>query len=69
MASMPAHPFWLFPLNIVASGKKLYGDGPEAGMGPGTLFYMVNKYLRGRAVMIVMMMQERSWTGNYETAT
>ena len=46
MASMPAHPFWLLPLNIVASGQKPYGDWPEAVTGPDALFHMVNKYAR-----------------------
>ena len=47
MASMPAYPFWIFPVNIVASGRKPYGDWPEAVTGPDALFHMVNEYLRG----------------------
>ena len=45
MASMPAHPFWLLPLDIIASGRKPYGDWPEAVTGPDALFHMANKYL------------------------
>ena len=40
------HPFWLLPLNLVATGSKPYGDWPEAVTGPDALFYLVNEYLR-----------------------
>ena len=46
MASTPMHPFWLLPVNLVASGSKPYGDWPEAVTGPDALFYLVNEYLR-----------------------
>ena len=46
MASTPSHPFWLLPLNLVASGTKPYGDWPEAVTGPDALFYLVNEYLK-----------------------
>lgn len=46
MASTPSHPFWLLPLDLVASGDKPYGDWPEAVTGPDALFYLVNRYLK-----------------------
>lgn len=46
MASTPSHPFWLLPLNLVATGEKPYGDWPEAVTGPDALFYLVNEYLK-----------------------
>lgn len=46
MASTPSHPFWLLPLDLVASGNKPYGDWPEAVTGPDALFYLVNRYLK-----------------------
>lgn len=46
MASTPSHPFWLLPLDLVATGSNPYGDWPEAVTGPDALFYLVNKYLR-----------------------
>ena len=46
MGSTPSHPFWLLPLDLVASGARPYGDWPEAVTGPDALFYLVNKYLR-----------------------
>lgn len=45
MASTPSHPFWLLPLDLVATGTKPYGDWPEAVTGPDALFYLVNRYL------------------------
>ena len=46
MASTPSHPFWLLPLNLVASGTKPYGDWPEAVTGPDALFYLVSDYMK-----------------------
>lgn len=46
MASTPSHPFWLLPLDLVASGNKPYGDWPEAVTGPDALFHLVNRYLK-----------------------
>ena len=46
MASTPSHPFWLLPLDLVASGLKPYGEWPEAVTGPDALFYLVNDYMR-----------------------
>ena len=46
MASTPSHPFWLLPLDLVATGNKPYGDWPEAVTGPDALFHLVNRYLR-----------------------
>ena len=46
MASTPMHPFWLLPLNLVASGSRPYGDWAEAVTGPDALFNLVNEYLR-----------------------
>ena len=46
MASTSMHPFWLLPLNLVATGSKPYGDSAEAVTGPDALFNLVNEYLR-----------------------
>ena len=46
MGSTSMHPFWLLPLNLVATGFKPYGDWAEAVTGLDALFYLVNEYLR-----------------------
>lgn len=41
---MPSHPFWLLPLDLVQSGRRPYGEWPEAVTGPDALFHLAKEF-------------------------